>query len=219
MKQPGKIFFYGFVISFLGSLPLGMMNVTVTNIALTKGTVPGWWFAAGAILIEVVYVKIAISTMHLLFRWQGFIRVFEWLTFFLILALSLSGFNNAIKMRGFGSWLPINNITPFIAGIALSLMNPLHMPFWIGWSTVLTNKKILTPGRLSYNAYVTGIAGGSFAGFAVFILGSHFAAAYLKSNQTSINYIIACVLFITAVLQLYKLIQKATINRLLTLAG
>jgi threonine/homoserine/homoserine lactone efflux protein len=219
MKEPGNVFMYGFIISFLGSLPLGVMNVTVTHIALTKGVVPGLWFVAGAILIEVIYVKVALSTMQLLFKLQNFFRVFEWMTFFLILVLSLSSFNNAIKMRGFGSWLAINHITPFLAGILLSLINPLHLPFWLGWSTVLTNKKILTPGRLSHVLYLAGIVIGSFAGFAVFIFGSHFATAYLKSNEMSINYAIAIILFVTAGLQLYKLIQKASLNTLRTLTG
>src|SRR4051794_36699258 len=109
MKQLGRIFSYGFIISFLGLLPLGMMNVTVTHIALTSGVMAGLRFTAGAIVVELIYVAISLSAMELLLKLHGFFRIFEWLTMILLFALSITSFRAAINMRGFDVPIPLDH--------------------------------------------------------------------------------------------------------------
>jgi hypothetical protein len=49
---------------------------------------------------------------------------------------------------------------PFISGVILSLLNPLHLPFWMGWTAVLRRKGLLNDTRKEYNIYVLAIGMG-----------------------------------------------------------
>jgi len=57
MKQLLRIFAWGAVISFLGSLPLGILNVTATQLSVEKGVKSACMFAIGAMIIEFAYVS------------------------------------------------------------------------------------------------------------------------------------------------------------------
>jgi len=84
----------------------------------------------------------------------------------------------------------------------------LHIPFWLGWSTVLVNKNILEPSVVNYRSYMAGISLGTLGGFAVFIAGAGYFSKQLMAAQQTVNYIIAVLLLLTAIVQVYKLMTK-----------
>jgi threonine/homoserine/homoserine lactone efflux protein len=201
-----RVFWWGMIISFLGSIPLGTMNVSVTNVSVKDGIMAGWLFALGATLVEVIYVRLSLVAMDQVMKKKKVFRAFEWITVLLLLALSVGSLWAAVKMKGLGTMVPDYALTPFMFGAFLSLISPLHIPFWFGWSTVLINKKILVPSCSNYHAYVGGMAIGSLLGFALFIYGSQYAIAQIKTNQHVINYIIGFILLVTACIQIYRLV-------------
>ena len=174
MNQLLKIFLVGTFISFLGSLPLGTMNVAATHIAVQDGQFAALIFSAGAVLIEIVYVRIALVAMNWITRQYKLFRLFEWLTVLLLFALAAGSFAAAIRKSGLANALPVHAVHPFLLGILLSATNPLHITFWFGWSTILINKHILLPENTNYNIYVAGIGIGSILGYAVFIFGGNY---------------------------------------------
>ena len=209
MKQSIKIFYWGFVISFLGTLPLGTMNVTATNISIKQGTFPAFLFALGAIAVEGACVYIVLRAMQWVSKQQHFFKIFEWLTIILILALSISCLTAAIKMKGFGNNVFLKyNLHPFLLGLLLSILNPLHIPFWFGWSTVLIKKNILIPQSKYYLTYISGISLGTIAGFDVFIYGGNFIVQQLSNKQNILNWVVGVTLLITVAIQLYKIQRK-----------
>jgi threonine/homoserine/homoserine lactone efflux protein len=209
MKQSIKIFYWGFVISFLGTLPLGTMNVTATNISIKQGTFSAFIFASGTIVVEGVCVYIVLQAMQWVSKQQRFFKIFEWLTIILILALSISCLTAAIKMKGFGNNVFLKyNLNPFLLGLLLSILNPLHIPFWFGWSTVLLKKNILIPKSKYYLTYISGISLGTLAGFDVFIYGGNFILQQLSDKQNMLNWVVGITLLITAAIQLYKIQRK-----------
>jgi len=206
MKQSVKTLYWGFIISFLGSLPLGTMNVTATKISVEQGTYPALIFATGTLVIEAACVYIVLQAMQWVHKQKRFFKVFEWLTAIIIFILSISCFAAAIKMKSFGNSVFISyHLPPFLLGILLSVLNPLHIPFWFGWSTVLLNKKILIPQQKYFLIYIIGISVGTIAGFDVFIYGGNYIVELLNDRQSILNWIIGAVLFITSVIQLYKI--------------
>ncbi|HEY6899254.1 MAG TPA: hypothetical protein VI233_01365, partial [Puia sp.] len=54
---------------------------------------------------------------------------------------------------------------PFLSGLLLSTLNPLHLPFWLGWTAVLKAKNILVPARLEYNLFAIAIGAGTALAF------------------------------------------------------
>jgi threonine/homoserine/homoserine lactone efflux protein len=203
-----KIFLISLLISFLGSLPLGTMNIMATNLAMRDGFSAAFFFSAGSVLVEVGYVRIALIAMNWISRQRKLFRFFEWLTILLLLALAIGSFSAAIRMSGFGTALPGVVSHPFLLGILLSGVNPMHISFWFGWSTILTDRHILLPCSTHYNAYITGIGIGSLMGFGVFIFGGNYLITQLHLNQHILNWIIGVVLLITAFIQGYRMLNK-----------
>jgi threonine/homoserine/homoserine lactone efflux protein len=137
-------------------------------------------------------------------------RIFQLLELFttaLILALAAGSFIAAYKTTGFNGSIPIGkSLDPFWTGVILSATNPLHIPFWLGWSTVLLNKKILLPNANHYNWYITGIAIGTILGFMVFIYGGNYMVGQITRHQNILNLAIGSVLLLTAIIQLKKIV-------------
>ena len=69
-----KIFFWGMFISFLGSLPLGTINVTATNIAVQQGAYAATLFALGALLVETFCLCIVLLAMNWVRKQQKIFR-------------------------------------------------------------------------------------------------------------------------------------------------
>jgi len=125
----------------------------------------------------------------------------------MILFLAVASVVASYKMPGFFSSLPIQTVRPFWTGSLLSLTNPLHLPFWLGWSTVLMNKNILRPLFNQYNWYVIGIGLGTILGFTVFIYAGNYLVLQIQQHQTLLNCVIGVVLLITTTIQVMKMIK------------
>ena len=208
MKQLMKVFYWGAVISFLGSLPLGVLNVTATQLSVENSVKSAFVFALGAMIVELIDVFFTLRAMNWVSKRIRLFRLFEWITTALILILSINSLIAAINMQKISSVVPAEASHAFFSGMFLSALNPLHIIFWFGWSTILIEKNILQTNKSNYNFYTTGIGLGTIMGFAVFIYGGNYIIHQLLFNQTLINWIIGIVLLITAAIQVYKIRQK-----------
>ena len=208
-SQAIKIGWWGMLISFLGSLPLGTQNIIVTGIAVHDGSQQATLFSFGSMIIEIICVRISLSLISRISKQMKLFIIFKWLTALILLALAFGSFKAAIEMKSFGdSVFTSYHIHPFLFGMLLSTINPLHIPFWLGWSNVLMDKNILTSAR-QFPYYLMGIGTGTLLGFQVFIVGGNYAIQQLSDHQSAINWTIGIVLCITAIVEIYKLIYKA----------
>src|ERR1035441_8031212 len=55
-----KVFFWGMLVSFLGSLPLGTLNVAAMQISLQESVINAIYFSLGSLLTEMIYVRISL---------------------------------------------------------------------------------------------------------------------------------------------------------------
>lgn len=203
-----KILLWGFIISFLGSLPLGTLNIAAMQIGITDGISPAIWFAAGSLTAEIIYVRLSLVAMDWVRRQDKILKALEWLTVIIVLALAISSFWAAITPQGEKNVLLSNTMHRGLLGFTMSALNPVQIPFWFGWSTVLFTKNILKPGILNYNIYIIGIGVGTFLGNCIFIFGGRLMVDKLNASQTTLNYIIGSVFLITGLLQLFRIYKK-----------
>lgn len=68
MKKLIQIGGTGFLISFLGALPLGTLNVTTFQIAAVKEVSSALWFALAVVLVELIEVRLTLD-------WKGAIHL------------------------------------------------------------------------------------------------------------------------------------------------
>lgn len=203
----GKIFITGLFISFLGALPLGTLNVVAMQISVTDGILPAFYFSAGALLVEVVYVRISLVAMDWVRKQKKLFRWLEWITLLVIVALAVSSFVAATNETVHKNVILSNTLPRFWLGVMMSAINPMQIPFWFGWSTVLFTKKILLPRNDNYNIYIAGIGIGTFIGNSLFILGGRLLVGKLNHNQSILHWVIGSIFAITALLQFWKMLR------------
>lgn len=204
-----RILITGLGISFLGTLPLGTLNVLAARMAADDGIGPAIWFSLGALIVEMVYVRLSLVAMDWVRRQRKWIRFLEILTVMILFFLAIGSFRAAAHPHqgrntviGFLSPAPIPRL---LTGMLLSALNPLQIPFWFGWSTVLFSKKILLPRNDHYNVYIAGIGLGTFAGNAVFIFGGRYLISALDKQQALVNMVIGIIFLVTAGWQFRKI--------------
>jgi len=212
-----RIFFTGMFISFLGTLPLGTLNVSAMQISVSDGISPALYFALGALLVEIIYVRLSLVAMNWVSKQKRLLFTLEWVTLFVLAALSVSSFYAASQPGVTSNPMLSNTVHRFWLGVMMSAVNPVQIPFWFGWSTVLFTRNILHPTESNYLTYIAGIGLGTLAGNCLFIFGGKLLVSKLNTNQHLLHIIIGCVFGFTALIQLWKMIrQKDAISTMKT---
>ena len=206
-----RIFVTGLTISFLGTLPLGTLNIAAMQISVTDGIRPAMYFVLGALLVEVIYVRVSLVAMSWVLGHKKLFRWLEWASIVIILALAVSSFVAASDPHVKKNVLLSGGIHRFWLGTIMSSLNPVQIPFWFGWSTVLFTKGVLEHKSTHYNTYIGGIGTGTFIGNLIFILGGRFIVDVLGANQKILHLVIGCVFLITAVILTIKVVRKKDI--------
>ncbi len=201
-----RIFFWGLIISFLGSLPLGTLNVAAMQIGIQESIMNAMYFSFGSLLVEMIYVRISLVGIDWVRKQEKLLKVMELATLFIILALAVGSFVAAMQ-NGENSKNVIlnNNMHRFLLGMFLCAINPVQIPFWFGWSTILFTKKILEPLNSNYNIYIVGIGIGTLLGNAVFIFGGKWVVERIHNSEQYINWVIGGIFTLTALIQFWKI--------------
>jgi threonine/homoserine/homoserine lactone efflux protein len=208
MRPLGKIFFTGLLISFLGSLPLGTLNVAAMQIGITDGYTAAILFSLGSLLVEMIYVRVSLVGMDWIRKQEKIFKVLEWVTLAIVVALAVSSFHAALHPKSGKNIILSSTLPRFVLGATMCAVNPVQIPFWFGWSTVLFTKKVLLPKNSHYNLYIIGIGIGTLIGNCVFIFGGQLIAEKLKSNQNILNWVIGGIFSITALIQVWRIATK-----------
>ena len=94
-----RVFFTGFIISLLGSLPLGSLNVTAMQLSVQESSRNAMKFGIGIALVDIIYVRISLKGMNWVMENQTLFNILEWFTVFLFLVLAISSFMTARKVE------------------------------------------------------------------------------------------------------------------------
>ncbi|MEO5996516.1 MAG: LysE family transporter [Chitinophagaceae bacterium] len=203
-----RIFFTGLVISLLGALPLGTLNVTAMQISVQENSRNAVKFSLGVALVEIIYVRISLKGMNWILENKRLFYILEWVTVFLFIALAVSSYITARKSRDQKNILLNNKMKRFFLGFTMSALNPVQIPFWFIWSTYLLSTGVLRPSELQFNFYTAGIAVGTLIGLGIFIYAGKWLVNKLKASHRAINITVAIIFVISAFVQLYRVLNK-----------
>lgn len=196
------------LVSFLGSLPLGTLNIAAMQISVTDGAVAAILFSVGSLLAEIVYVRISLVAMDWIRKQEKILKALEWITLLIVTALAIASFYAAMHPSVSKNAVLDSPMPKFLLGLVMSALNPVQIPFWFGWSTVLFTKKVLLPRKDHYNTYIIGIGIGTFIGNCVFIFGGLLIASRISNNQDVLNWVIGSIFALTALIQLWRIVKK-----------
>ena len=166
------------------------------------------YFSLGSLLVEMIYVRISLIGVDWIRKQEKLMKAMEWFTLLIILALAAGSFwAAASKGNDAKNVFLQNHMHRFLLGMFMSAVNPVQIPFWFGWSTILFNKKILEPVKTQYNIYIVGIGLGTLAGNCLFIFGGKWLVQRIANSQQYINWVIGSIFALTALIQVIKMIR------------
>lgn len=166
------------------------------------------YFSFGSLLVEMIYVRLSLVGIDWIRKRKKLMMAMEWITLFIIIALAVGSFVAASHGSGESKNVILqNNMHRFLLGMFMCAINPVQIPFWFGWSTVLFTKKILQPVNAQYNSYIMGIGIGTLLGNFVFIFGGKWLVQEIANSQQYLNWIIGGIFTLTALIQLIKMIR------------
>ena len=200
-----RLFCWALLISFAGSLPAGVLNITVAGLLVNDGMSIAIQFALAAIITEMIIVWLSLALVQRIRFPEQWSKYFNWMIILILLVMAISSIYAAYHLQEFKTTLPGISYHPVLYGLFLSAINPFHLPFWLGWSAVLRSKNILpAKGKRAFNWYVVAIGLGTFLAFCVYGYSGKFLITALAEKQYLINWVIGISLLITAILQLRK---------------
>ena len=204
-----KVFFVGALISFLGQLPLGNMNLTATQLSVQENYRNAWKYGLGIVLVEIIYLRLALTGMDWVVEHKVLFTIMGWLTVIVFVVLGVLAFVLARKQTGAKKGLLLNNkMNRFLLGVVVSGINPAQIPFWFLWSTQLLNSKLLLPTTEQFNWFTAGAGLGSLAGLAVYIHGGKWLITKLKTSNKGLNIFMGIVFILAGLFQLYNMLFK-----------
>ena len=204
-----KVFFIGFLISFLGQLPLGNMNLTATQLSVQENYRNAWKYGLGIVLVEIIYLRLALTGMDWVVEHKVLFAIMGWLTVIVFIVLGILAFVMARKQTSAKKGLLLNNkMNRFLLGVVVSGINPAQIPFWFLWSTQLLNSKVILPTTGQFNLFTAGAGLGSLAGLAVYIHGGKWIITKLKTSNKGLNIFMGIVFILAGLLQLYNMLFK-----------
>jgi threonine/homoserine/homoserine lactone efflux protein len=204
-----RIFVTGLIISLLGGLPLGSLNITAMQLSVEETSREAVKYAIGVALVEIIYVRISLKGMDWVMENQSLFNILEWCTVFLFLILGASSFIAARKAgTGQKNLILKSGINRFLLGVTMSALNPVQIPFWFIWSTYLLSNHFLESTTWDFNLYTVGIGFGTMLGLGIFIFAGKWIVEKLNASHRAINYTVGVIFFISAVIQFYRVMYK-----------
>lgn len=202
-----KALFVGFAISYLGSIPLGYLNLVGFSIYESSGILDLVLFLLGVILVEAVVIALTFYGTALLSKQhniQFFLKLFS--NVFLIgIGLSLL-FASRETQQVIAS--PFESYAPFERGVMLSTINFFQLPFWIGWNIYVISSNYVIPNLKSFSAYLSGTLSGTTAGMLTFILALAYFSEAVISDRFSMQSILGAAFMLLGLVQLFIVFKK-----------
>jgi threonine/homoserine/homoserine lactone efflux protein len=162
------IFIITFIISFLGSIHPGPLNLSVIQITLRKNLSLSLLMALGGIIPEIIYGFLAVEGVMIFEKYPLIFQIMKWAVVPILLIMGYLELtrrkkNNDINDYAFEEisseqWKTISK------GFFLSLFNPQLLPFWIVILLNYQNYEYLKISNLSDKIwFLLGTSSGAFA--------------------------------------------------------
>lgn len=198
----------GFIVSFIGSIPLGYLNIIGFQIYAEFGIENVVQYLLGVIFVEAFVVYFTLIFANRLVSNIKLMRVIDVFGVFFLLFLAYSFYSYSNQTAANSNYLQKYMIySPFLIGLLLSSINFLQVPFWTGWNLYLINGNYITTTFKFY--YVGGTLAGTFAGMMGFVF---FLNTIAQSGAHFLKYLFAIIIplvfIVLACLQGYKVYKK-----------
>jgi hypothetical protein len=200
----------GLVVSFVGSVPLGYLNVIGLEFYSEKNISSVLYYLLGVVAVEVVVIYLTLKLakkLSLNSKWKQRISIFT-IVFLLFLAFSFYS-NNESEITSTSSILNKDGLLlyPLLTGLLLSLLNFAQIPFWFSWNLYLLNESYISiSSKPQTTFYLVGAIIGTFSGMLTLIISLSKAINYSNYHIPLTQYI-WIIFLVLALFQLASMIM------------
>ena len=167
----------GFLVSFLGSIPLGYLNVIGFDIYNSSGICFTLLYLLGVICIEFWVIFLTLIFANTLYKKEKLLKFIEAFSIVFMFVLAYVFYSSAGSDDANRTVFSNTFQNFFVAGIVYSCLNFIQVPFWLSWNLYLLNCKYIEISNNRKYFYVFGTIAGTFSGMLVLILSLHYFAS------------------------------------------
>jgi hypothetical protein len=205
-----KNIFVGFLVSFIGSIPLGYLNVIGFEIYSKLGMNSLILFLLGVIFVEMFVIYFTLIFAKQLVNNKKLMKIIDFFAIFFLLIIGYSFYASANQtMDQQGVLEKYAMYSPLLIGVFLSAINFLQVPFWTGWNLYLINGNYISIVNTLKLYYIAGTLIGTFVGMLSLVLILNILAQNTASfSKYIIPIVIPSFFVVLAFAQMVKVYKK-----------
>ncbi len=194
---------YGVLMAYVGLISPGMLNMTALKIRINSSKGDSLKFAIGASVVVFIQAGIALFFADYFAKNPTIIALLKKIAIFVFFILSIFFF--LLSRKKMDSKTSQDNRNYFIRGVAMSSMNMLAIPFYLGLSIYLVsiNKIIVAQPYILF--FVLGASIGSFLLFYTYIVFAKIIIKKVSFIATNINIILSILFLGLGILTLIRI--------------
>jgi len=197
--------FYGVLMAYIGLISTGMLNMTALKISLSTNKKESIKFALGASLVVFFQAGIALFFADYFVKNPKIIEVLKVIGVFVFFMLSVLFFILSRKVLNAKTTKGTRN--NFLKGIAMSVVNMLAVPFYLGISIYLASINKIIIEQPYIILFVFGSALGSYLLLYTYIIMAAVINNKIAFIARNINLILSILFLILGILTLFKLLR------------
>ena len=198
------LFLLGLISSFIGTLPLSTLNLSILKLALANQHRQALSFTFGASIIEFVQLCLTLYLMNVLSNIDNFKTGIAIISIPILLFLGYKSYKTSVNIN---KGVKVEN-DGFKQGIVLSLANVIVYPFWLLWGQIFVRNGWLKTDISALSVFSIGAGIGTLFAFLIFVYLGKLLWKRLYHLQFLINKLIAFTFFGFAIMQFYSIVKQ-----------
>ncbi|MCZ2444468.1 MAG: LysE family translocator [Flavobacteriales bacterium] len=204
-------FLIGFGVSYLFSLPPGMISLNVLQTTMQKGILNAFWLSLAAVIVEAIQAFIGVKFSAWINENESiklFLQAFVIPVFLGFSIINLVTGIRTMRKKKQDEIKPSKTIGSFWKGLIVSALNPVAIPFWVVWATGISQKNLLILDLDHILIFVLGTTLGTLACLMTYAVLSAFIAKRIHAVKVWMNIIIGVLFLILAIIQTISILIK-----------
>lgn len=197
-------FTLGLIATIIGAMPFGLVNLSVVDSTLNRGERAAFWVSAGATIIEIGFVLLAIFLGS---RLAAYMENSPWIEFFILLVLLTAGISFFLR-KNKGSENKKIVMPDFVKGMFLNILSVQVLLYWFVAIAYLQSNAQIVFTLECIVAFTLAVALGKM----LTLLFYRLLATKIRSKSSAIarkiNYIIGIIMIGLAVFHLLKIMLE-----------
>lgn len=193
----------GVVVSFLGYIPPGNINLTAMQLSINKSIKQALTFITTFSVFEAVFTYILMRFAAWFAQKKDILEILNWILIVVFIVLGVltwyKGQQNSPKQKEYKKRAAVR------AGIILGIFNPIQIPFWAIAGTFLISHNLITKEGFGLQLFSIGSGIGAFLCLYLYAKFAVYIQTKFSLSSKIINHGIAIVFFSLAIISAIRL--------------